>query len=86
MPLTTWLFGMIIIDICSVLEVLPVELEIEKDTLLLVIVYRVPGPLGTFIDDFILLINELPTKHRILNVGDFNLDRCCLRMLLKLIL
>ena len=56
---------MIIIDIPSVLEVLPVILEIEQQTLLLVIVYCIPGPLGTFIDDFILLINELPTQHRI---------------------
>ena len=40
---------MIIIDISSVLEVLPVALEIEKEILLLVIVYRVPGPLGTFL-------------------------------------
>ena len=32
------------------------------------------GSLGTFIDDFILLINGLPTQ-RILTVGDFNLDQ-----------
>ena len=38
-------------------------------------VYRMPGPFGTFIDDFILLIKELPTQHRILNVSDFNLDK-----------
>ena len=58
-----------------ILEVLPVKLETEKETLLLVIVYRVPGPLGTFIDDFILFINELPTQRSILIVGDFNLDQ-----------
>ena len=34
-----------------------------------------PGPLGTFIGDFILLINELATEHRFLIVGDFNLDQ-----------
>ena len=51
--LTTWLFGGIITDIPSVLEVLPVVLEIEKETLLLVIVYYcMSGPLGTFINDF----------------------------------
>ena len=66
---------MIITDIPSVLEVLPVILEIEQQTLLLVIVYCIPGPLGTFIDDFILLINELPTQHKVLLVGDFNLDQ-----------
>ena len=31
------------------------------------------GPLGSFIDDFILLINELPKQHRMLIFGDFNL-------------
>ena len=57
---------MIIIDIPRVLEVFPVVLELEKETLLLVIVYCIPGPLGTFINNVILLINELPTQHRIL--------------------
>ena len=28
-----------------------------------------------FTDDFLLLINELPTQHRILIFGDFNLDQ-----------
>ena len=59
--LMTWLFGMIIIDIPSVLEVLPVVVEIEKETLLLAIMYCIPGPFGAFVDDFILLISELPT-------------------------
>ena len=57
------------------MEVLPVLLEIGKETLLLVIVYRMPGLLDTLIDDFIFLINELSTQHRILIVGDFNLDQ-----------
>ena len=34
-----------------------------------------PGPRGCFIDDFISLINELPTQHRMLMVGDFNLNQ-----------
>ena len=72
---TTWLFGMILIDIPSVSVVLPVVLEMEKETLLLVIVYCISGPLGTFIDDFVLLINELPIQHKILIVDDFNLDQ-----------
>ena len=63
-----------VIDILSVLEVLPIVLEIEKETLL-VIVYRMLGSLGSFINDFVLLIDELPTQHRILIVGDFNLDQ-----------
>ena len=55
---TIWLFGKIIIDIPSVLKVLPVVLEIEREILLLVLVYCMSGPLGTLIDDFILLINN----------------------------
>ena len=66
---------MIKIDIPIVLKVLPVVLKIEKQTLLLVKVYRMPGSHGTFIDDFVLLINELPTQQRILIVGDFNCDQ-----------
>ena len=66
---------MIIIDIPSVLAVLPVALELEKETLLLLIVYQITGPLGIFIDDFILLASELPTQHRILIVVDFNFDQ-----------
>ena len=50
------------IEIPSVLEVLPIVLEIEKETIFLVIVYRMPGPLGSLIGDFISLINELPTQ------------------------
>ena len=46
-----------VIGIPSVLVVLPIVLEIEKMTFLLVIVYRMLGSLGSFIDDFILLIN-----------------------------
>ena len=57
------------------MEVLPIVLEIEEETFLLVIVYRMPGPLGSFIDDFILLINELPTQHMMLIIGDFNPDQ-----------
>ena len=34
-----------------------------------------PGPLGSFIDDFISLINELSTQHRMLVVRDSNLDQ-----------
>ena len=34
-----------------------------------------PGPLDSFIDEFVLLINELALQHRILIVGDFNLNQ-----------
>ena len=71
------------IEIPNVLEVLPIVLEIEKETILLVIVYRMPGPLGSFIGDFISLINELPTQHRMSIVGDFNLDQMLLEHVAK---
>ena len=64
-----------VIEIPNVLEVLPIVLEIKKETILLVIVYHIPGPLGSFINIFISLINELPTQHRMLIVCDFNLDQ-----------
>ena len=63
-----------VIEIPSILEALPIALEIERKTILLVIVYRMLGPLGSFIEDVISLISELPTQHRMLIVGDFNLD------------
>ena len=44
-----------VIEIRIVLEVLPIVLEIEEGTFLLVIVYRMSG-LSYFIDDFILLV------------------------------
>lgn len=39
----------------------------------MVTVYR--APVGSFIDNFILLTNELPIKPRILIVSDFNPDQ-----------
>ena len=64
-----------VIEIPSVLEVLPIVLKMEKETILLIIVYCMPGSLGSFIDDFISLINELTRQHRMLIVGDFDLDQ-----------
>ena len=64
-----------VIDIPSNVEILPIVLEINKETFLLVIVYRAPGPVGFFIDEFIFLMNELPIQYRILIVGDFNFDQ-----------
>ena len=57
------------------LEMLPVLVEIEQEHVLVVVVYRAPGPLGTFIDDLIEELNDLPTGYRTLVVGDFNLDQ-----------
>ena len=68
---TRTLYIMEVIDFPSVLKVLPIVLEIEKETF---IDYML-GPLGSIIDDFILLINELPRQHRVLVVSDFNLDQ-----------
>ena len=64
-----------VIDILSTIEILPIVLEINKETFLLVMVYQAPGPIGSFIDKFILLVNELPVQDRILIVVDFNLDQ-----------
>ena len=62
------------IDIPSVLELLPVVVEKDKKTLLLVIVYRMIGPLGIFIDDFMILINELPPQQRISCISTDNIQ------------
>ena len=64
-----------VIEIPTALEVLPVVLEIEREAILLVIVYLIPGSLCSLMDDLFSLINELPTQHRMLIVGYFNLDR-----------
>ena len=64
-----------VIDIPSGIEVLPIILDIGKETSLLVKVYCALSSVGSFIDDFILLLIELPTQHKILIVGDFNVDQ-----------
>ena len=74
--------GLAVFEIPGVLEVLPVVLEIERETILLVKAYRMPD-LSSFIDDFISLINELPTQHRMLIVGDFNLDQMLPELVVK---
>ena len=75
-----------VIEIPSVLEVLSIVLEIERETILLVIMYYMPGPLGSFIDDFISLINELPNSTECWLLVILILIKCCLSMLPKLIL
>ena len=66
---------MIVIDIPSNMEALSVALEIEKESLLLIIVYHMVS-LGLLVPSLMtLLISELPTQHRILIIGDFNLDQ-----------
>ena len=58
----------------NVLQMLPVLIEIENEYVLLVLLYRKPGPIGTFIEDLIEQLSELPTEHRTIILGDFNLD------------
>lgn len=55
------------------MEILPVVLEKEQETTLLVM-HCMPGPLGIFTDDLISTINELPIQNRTLTVGDLSHD------------
>ena len=64
-----------IIDIPSVLEKLSVVLEIEMETILLVVVYLILGLFGTFIDDLISTISELSAQYRTQIDGYVNLDQ-----------
>ena len=57
------------------LEMLPVLVDIDNERILVVLVYCVPGPLGTFINDLIEQLNNLPTRYRTVVIGDFNLDQ-----------
>ena len=58
------------------LEMLAVLVEIENERVLVVLVYRAPGPLRTFMNDLIEQLNNLPTREqRTVGVGDFNLDQ-----------
>ena len=64
-----------VVGVPSIIEILPIVLEINKETFLLAIVRHAPSPVGSFIDDFFLLMDELPIQLMILIVGDFNLDQ-----------
>ena len=59
----------------TTLEILPVVMEIENEHVLLVLVYRPPGAVGSFINNLIDELTQLPTAYRTLIVGDFNLDQ-----------
>ena len=50
-------------------------MEISDKTVILVLVYRKPGPAGSFIQDRIGILLELPTEYRTFVIGDFNLDQ-----------
>ena len=64
----------------GVLEILPVLLQIDNEIIFLVLVYRRPGPIGTFVNDIIqtmdqiLRENPISEEFRIMVIGDFNWD------------
>ena len=66
------------------LEVMPVLKEIDDETVILVVVYRRPGPVGLFIQDLIDILLELPTECRTFSIGDFNLDQLLYENILML--
>ena len=55
-------------------------MEISDKTVILVLVYRKPGPAGSFIQDRIGILLELPTEYRTFVIGDFNLDQYCTKI------
>ena len=59
----------------SNLEVLAVVLNIKNEIVLLVLVYRKPGPVGCFVEDILDVLLQLPTEYRTLiilnDVKDF---------------
>ena len=61
------------------LQLLPVLMKIENELLLLVLVYRPPRPIGTFVYELIQEISTLPLdeyrEYRPLIVGDFKLGQ-----------
>ena len=58
-----------------VLNILPIALEIEKETLLFAIVYQMPVSLGSFIDDFFYWLMNCQHNKGCWYVGDFNLHQ-----------
>ena len=59
-------------------------MEIHDETVILVVVYRTPGPVGLFIQDFIGILLELPTDCRTFVMGHFNLDQLLYENILML--
>ena len=49
-------------------------MEIGDETVVLVVIYRKPGPVGSFIQNLIGILLELLTKYRTFVNADFNLD------------
>ena len=65
----------------GVLEILPVLLRVKNELMFLLLVYRFPGPIGTFVIniietiDRILRENPILGEYRTMVIGDFNWDR-----------
>ena len=65
----------------GVLEILPVLLKVKNEVIFLVVVYRRPGPIGTFVMNIIealdqlLRENPIHVEYRTIVIGDFNLDQ-----------
>ena len=61
------------------LEILPVLLEINKEIIFLVVVYRRPGPIGNFVENLMEVLDhfiaELDGGYRTIIMGDFNWDQ-----------
>ena len=61
-------------DVVSQLEMLPVLLEVDKEQVLLILVYRT-GPVRNFVAEFAEELLLLPTNKRTIILGDFNMDQ-----------
>ena len=65
----------------GLLEILPVLLNINGENIFLTLVYRPPGPIGTFVDNItdaleqILRENAIFEEFRTIILGDFNWDQ-----------
>ena len=63
------------------LEILPALFEINQEMVLLVLLYRPPGPIGNFVRNLIAVLDRLVTEnpigseYRTLVIGDFNWDQ-----------
>ena len=57
------------------IENLCVIVELQGERILLVLIYRPPGTIGTFVQQITRLLHSLPTNYRTIVLGDFNLDQ-----------
>ena len=71
-------------EISTVLEMLPVLLEVLNKRILLILIYGKIGLLGSFTADLIQSVSELPIENHIKIVGDLNLDQLSTAKISKL--